>query len=136
MQKRYRTKQLNVSIAVNGLKKETVVHEEPSTDKKQTQKDVMNCREAAEQGDKISQTLLGEMYLYGKGVSQDYVEAVKWFRKSAEQGHIGAYYPLGCMYEEGKGVPRDHDEAVKWFRKAGEQGYADTQLKIDEMKNK
>lgn len=118
------------------IKKEPVVNEEHSKDKMPTQKDVINYREAAEQGDKISQTLLGEMYLYGKGVSQDYVEAVKWFSKSAEQGYVGAYYTLGCMYEEGKGVKQDHAEAVKWFRKAGEQGYADAQLKIDEMKNK
>ncbi len=26
------------------------------------------------------------MYIYGKGVSRDKVEAVKWYRKAAEQG--------------------------------------------------
>lgn len=117
-------------------KKETAVSEEPPGDNKPIQENVMNCRKAAEQGDRISQAQLGEMYLYGKGVSQDYVAAVKWLSKAAEQGYVGAYYPLGCMYEEGKGVKQDHNEAVKWFRKAGDQGYADAQLKIDEMKTK
>jgi TPR repeat protein len=69
----------------------------------------------------ISQTRLGEMYYYGKGVPRDYVEAMKWLLKAAEQGHVDAYYILGFMYEEGKGVAQDHAEAVKWFQKAGEQ---------------
>jgi hypothetical protein len=101
--------------------KENVVNEEHSRDNIPTQEDVMNCRKAAEQGDKISQARLGEMYLYGKGVSQDNAEAVKWLRKAAEQGQVAAYYTLGCMYEEGKGVTMDNDKAKDWFRKAGEK---------------
>jgi hypothetical protein len=116
--------------------KKNEVHEEPSKDNVPTQDDVMNCRQAAEQGDVISQSRLGEMYLYGKGVSPDYAEAVKWLRKAADQGYVEVYYTLGCLYEEGKGVKQDHDTAVKWFQKAGDQGYADDQLKIDKMKTK
>ena len=100
------------------------------------QEDVINCRNAAEHGDPISQTRLGEMYLYGKGVPQDHAEAAKWLHKAAEQGHVEAYYTLGCIYDEGKGVKQDHDEAVKWFHKAGERGYAAEQLNLDKMKNK
>jgi TPR repeat protein len=85
------------------------------------QEEVMNCRKGAQQGNMTSQTRLGEMYFYGRGVPRDYVEAMKWLLKAAEQGHVEAYYILGCMYDEGKGVPQDRAEAVKWFRKAGEQ---------------
>jgi uncharacterized protein len=109
-------------------KHKNVVNEEhPSDDMSKQrdelvkQEDVMNFLKAAEQGDMMSQARLAEMYLYGKGVPQNYAEAVKWFRKSAEQGNVEACYPLGCMYEEGKGVKPDHNEAVKWFRKAGEK---------------
>ena len=45
---------------------------------------------AAEQGDAEAQTSLGLMYDNGKGVPQDYAEAVKWYRKAAEQGHLAA----------------------------------------------
>jgi TPR repeat protein len=100
-------------------KRKNVVNEENLKDEMPAQEDVMNCRKSAEQGDVISQTRLGEMYLYGRGVSPDYAEAAKWLRKAADQGHVDAYYTLGCMYDEGKGVKQDHDEAVKWFRKAG-----------------
>jgi TPR repeat protein len=99
-----------------------VVNEQHSIiDDAPTQEDVMDCRKAAEKGNMISQTRLGEMYYYGKGVPRDYVEAMKWLLKAAEQGHVDAYYILGFMYEEGKGVAQDHAEAVKWFQKAGEQ---------------
>jgi TPR repeat protein len=100
-------------------KRKNVVNEEHSRGDIQIQEDVMNCRKAAEQGDKISQARLGEIYLYARGVTQDNAEAVKWFLKAAEQGHVEAYYTLACMYEEGKGVKQDQAEAVKWFRKAG-----------------
>ena len=41
---------------------------------------------SAEQGYARAQFYLGHMYIYGKGVSRDKVEAVKWYRKAAEQG--------------------------------------------------
>ena len=37
------------------------------------------------------------MYEKGKGVSQNYGEAVKWFRLAAEQGHAKAQSNLGTM---------------------------------------
>jgi len=58
----------------------------------------------------------------GKGVEQNYAEAVKWNRKAAEQGHAIAQYHLGREYYTGQGIEKDLAEAVKWFRKAAEQG--------------
>ena len=40
----------------------------------------------AQAGDAMGQYNLGWCYYYGKGVNQDYKEAVKWYTKSAEQG--------------------------------------------------
>jgi len=68
------------------------------------------------------------MYQGGKGVPQDYAEAVKWYRLAANQGDLAGQFNLGMMYEGGKGVPRDHAEAVKWFRKVADQGDARAQL--------
>jgi hypothetical protein len=61
------------------------------------------------------------MYYFGRGVPQDYGEAVRCYRKAAEQGYAKAQFNLGLMYHDGKGVPQDHDEAVNWYRKAAEQ---------------
>lgn len=53
---------------------------------------------------------------------QNYIEAVKWYRKAAEQGHAGAQRVLGDCYYSGDGVTQDYKEAVKWLSKAAEQG--------------
>ena len=41
----------------------------------------------AEGGDAEAQSDLGACYYLGSGVTQDYREAVKWYRKSAEHGY-------------------------------------------------
>lgn len=44
----------------------------------------------AEQGHAKAQFNLGVMYDRGQGVTQDYAEASKWYRKTAEQGDAAA----------------------------------------------
>ena len=61
------------------------------------------------------------MYAKGFGVSQDYGEAVKWWRLAAAQGNARAQRNLGIAYENGRGVAQDHREAAKWFRLADKQ---------------
>ena len=61
----------------------------------------------AEQGNAIAQANLGGMYRKGRGVEQDYEEAVKWYRQAAEQGHAIAQTNLGWMYRKGRGVEQD-----------------------------
>lgn len=41
-------------------------------------------RKAADQGDASAQYNLGVMYVNGEGVTQDYKQAAKWYRKAAE----------------------------------------------------
>jgi hypothetical protein len=90
-------------------------------------KDAITHRIRAEQGDAESQFKLGSMYSKGKGVLEDYGEAVRWYRKSAEQGYTKAEYNLSGMYRDGKGVSQDYAEAERWCRKAAEQGDARAQ---------
>jgi len=54
----------------------------------------------------------GHLLLLGRGVAQDYVEAVKWFRKAAEQNEADAQFNLGICYFIGRGVAKDEAEAV------------------------
>ena len=54
-------------------------------------------------------------YRDGKGVTQDYKEAAKWFRKAAEKGDAFGQRELGLCYETGKGVGKDQKEAEKWL---------------------
>lgn len=87
-------------------------------------------RFAAEHGDADAQTRLGLRYANGNGVSQDYAEAVNWFRKAADQGHAEARRCLGYCHYYGKGIPEDNVLAVKLFRQAAEQGNVRAQTSL------
>ena len=76
-------------------------------------------------GDADAQFNLGQMYRKGEGgVSQDYKEAVKWFKKAAEHGYVGGGIQtvLATMYYEGKGVPKDNVISYMWLNMAVAQG--------------
>ncbi|TNI10976.1 hypothetical protein CF134_19790 [Aeromonas salmonicida] len=62
-----------------------------------TASDVPQVIQAAEQGDASAQYNLGGMYYYGRGVPQDYKQAITWFHKAAEQGIAIAQYSLGIV---------------------------------------
>ena len=86
-----------------------------------------NCLAEAQQGNDIAQYNLALMYNDGRGVTQDYKQAVKLYRKAAEQGLASAQFNLGNMYNDGKGVTQDYKQAEKWYRKAAKQGLAHAQ---------
>ena len=92
--------------------------------------ELKRTRRLAEQGQQWAQRRLGSMYAEGKGVPQDYREAVKWYRLAAAQGNAPAQYSMGMAYEKGQGVPQDYSEAVKWYRLAAERedDWAQTRL--------
>ena len=54
-------------------------------------------RAAAERGDARAQYNIGVCYYNGYGVSQDVVEAVKWWRKAARQGNQRAKKALNVL---------------------------------------
>jgi len=106
-----------------------------------TEADINKIISSAQQGDAEAQYNLGVMYAQGLGVTQNYAEAVKWYRKAAEQGYAAAQFNLGGMYHQGQGVPQeampdgewDYSEAMKWYRKAAEQGHANAQSNLGLM---
>jgi uncharacterized protein len=68
----------------------------------------------ADQGDALAQTTLGEMYASGKGVPQDYAQALVWLRKAADKWFAPAQDDLSWMYVEGQGSPQDYVIAYMW----------------------
>ena len=63
------------------------------------------------------------MYTNGHGVTQDYKQAVKWYRKAAEQGHASAQYGLALKYYFGEGVTQDYVLTHMWFNIAAASGH-------------
>ena len=86
----------------------------------------------AEKGDAEAQCNLAQCYDGGisVGITNDFHEAVKWYRKAADQGHVDAQYNLGIYHAIGIGIAKDSAEAAKWFRRAAEQGHVDSQYHL------
>jgi len=95
--------------------------------------DFDETRTAAEGGSADAQTTLGKMYADGIGVTQDAVEAVKWYRVAAERGYPESQYGLAEMYDSGEGVLQDQVEAAEWYLKAAKQGHVDAVERIGDM---
>ena len=72
-------------------------------------------------------------YAYGMQVSQDYDEAIQWYRKAAEQGHADAEYAMGMNYTYGIGVEADLVLAEKWYRKASAQGHTKAKEALEQL---
>jgi len=62
------------------------------------------------------------MYKNGRGVPQDYTEAVRLYLLSAEQGHALAQTNLGVLYVRGFGVQQDKVLAHMWFNLGAANG--------------
>jgi hypothetical protein len=98
-----------------------LLHEGKVMERRKLSEAADRCRRLAEQGDASREFDLGRMYFEGKGVTQDYAEALRWYRKAAEQGHIKAQFCLGEMYLRGQGTTEDQAEARQWIQKAAKQ---------------
>jgi len=88
---------------------------------------------AADQGNAQAQFNLGDMYDVGRGVPQNYADAIRWYRMAADQGLASAQFKLGGMYEDGRGVPQNYTEAMRWYRMAADQGNATAQTILGSM---
>ena len=55
----------------------------------------------------LLQHSIGTAYYFGRGVTQDCLQAYVWVRKAAEQGNANAEYCLGVLYDNGEGVAQD-----------------------------
>jgi TPR repeat protein len=84
----------------------------------QTASDIARWKSDAKRGNADAQKWLGVAYESGKGVQQDFLQALKWLRESAKQGDADSQNMLGQMYEDAEGVPRDYVQAAKWYRAA------------------
>lgn len=83
--------------------------------------------EMARRGDAYAQKNIGLLFYYGRGVSQDYAEAARWYRYAAERGNAGAQNDLGVMYALGRGVTRDYVEALMWASLSAAKGFEKAQ---------
>src|SRR6266571_2277957 len=58
---------------------------------------------------------LGIIYASGGCVTQDFSQAVKWYRTAAELGHLGAQKSLGAFYMNGWFEPPPEDVELDFW---------------------
>ncbi|KAF9090909.1 hypothetical protein BGX29_011221, partial [Mortierella sp. GBA35] len=93
-------------------------------------KDITQIMISASLGVKDAQLALGDLYMDGRGVHQDYQLAMDWYLQAAEQGHPVAQRRLGNLYHNGHGVSRDDSVAMEWYLRAADQKDSGAQFNI------
>lgn len=69
-----------------------------------------------------AQCALGNSYLDGEGVKQNYQQAVKMFQRAAKHNYAVAFNVLGICYDSGLGVNEDAEKSFELTRRAAELG--------------
>lgn len=82
----------------------------------------LSLRLAAANGDSSAEFEVAARLAAGKGTSQNYAEAARWYQRSAAKGFAQSQYRLGTFYERGLGVGKDLARARIWYGRAAEQG--------------
>ena len=78
-------------------------------------------QKAAAQDNAYGQYALACAYEAGRGVEEEPVKALYYYKKSAQQGYKYAMFMLARCYEKGIGTDRDLRAALRWYEKAAEQ---------------
>lgn len=78
---------------------------------------------AVEKGNHEAEYKLGTCYLFGRGVTQDKAEAVRFFLRSSKGGYAEAQYNLAVCYGKGNGVDRNEEEMLKWLKLSADQDF-------------
>jgi len=92
--------------------------------------DFVTSKRLAEQGNATQQVYIGDLYRYGAGVRQDYVQALEWYQKAANQGYASGQLRLAYLYYGGVGVRQDYAQALELTRKAANQNYTFAQVQM------
>ena len=75
-------------------------------------------KKSAAKGNPSAQHSLGMCFLYGDGIAQNSVEALKYLTKSAEQDYLFAKQRLGNIFYRGSvGIPENDTFAIKWYKR-------------------
>ncbi len=61
---------------------------------------------------------MGNRYLHGQGVKQDWKKAAAWYHKAALAGNARGAFNLAFAYNFGEGVPQNTHKAVYWWQQS------------------
>ncbi|HET7206931.1 MAG TPA: GAF domain-containing protein [Terriglobales bacterium] len=94
---------------------------------------VTDLRSAASRGDAEAAYILGTAYEQGKGVPQNYGQAMDWFLRAAANGNALAEWRLGLGYLNAFGREEDDRRAAEWFKRAANQVNVPAQFALSRL---
>ncbi|MEY2409358.1 MAG: uncharacterized protein QOF48_2028 [Verrucomicrobiota bacterium] len=83
----------------------------------EVQPDLNALRAKADSGSVTAQMQLADRFI----ASDDYTNAVVWYRKAAQQGDLAAQLSLASLLIAGRGTEKNPQEAAKWLRAAADR---------------
>jgi TPR repeat protein len=76
---------------------------------------------------------LAKIYLTGRGVRRDPVQARKWYARAAEVGFVPAANTLGLASLSGYGGERNPSRALGYFKEAADAGYVPAEYNLAKL---
>jgi TPR repeat protein len=76
---------------------------------------------------------LGRLYETGRGVHQDYLQAIKYYKIARDLDNTDALYQLGIIYQHGKGSNPDDNKAIDNYTQAAEKGNTMAQFTLGQL---
>jgi RNA polymerase subunit RPABC4/transcription elongation factor Spt4 len=90
----------------------------------------------AEQGVIAAQRDLGNEYLLGGNIKQDFNLAFLWLYKAAVGGDVTAQLNLAWLYEQGRGISKSMEDSIKWYSIAARNGSSVAAQQLTRIRNK
>ena len=82
----------------------------------------LSLRMAAAKGEPSAAFEVATRFAEGRGIKQDFKQALVWYQRAANKGLAIAQYRLGTLYERGIGTVVDAARARMWYKRAADQG--------------
>ncbi len=82
----------------------------------------LSLRMAAARGDASAAFEVATRLAEGRGIKQDFKQAIGWYQRAAAKGLAIAQYRLGTLFERGLGTSADPVRARGWYKRAADQG--------------
>lgn len=73
---------------------------------------------------------LGQMFLRGEGMEQNFAKARVWFKRGISNGDVMCQYSMGLMYLYGLDMPKNPIKAAEFFGAAADQDYGPAQVRL------
>ncbi|KAJ9474507.1 ERAD-associated E3 ubiquitin-protein ligase component HRD3 [Pseudozyma hubeiensis] len=77
--------------------------------------------------------MIGQMYLRGEGVQQDFSRAWVWFSRGKDTGDAESYNGLGMMLRDGLGVDVDMGSATSYFEAAAKARHSGANVNLGKI---